>query len=81
MVNHTQQITGENDVFQKCYRISLGSPQTMEKNEFPLQTIVEMHWACQIALCHQLCHGGFTTNITGSSNMVCMFNCATEDLQ
>ena len=40
-----------------------------------------MRWTHQIPSCHQPCHGGFTANITGSPNMVCMVNHATEDLQ
>jgi len=39
-----------------------------------------MRWTHQIASCHQSCHGGFTAKITGSPNIVCAVNHATEDL-
>ena len=68
-------------LFKKSHIIALGSSQTMENNEFLLKNVVVMHWTHQIALCHQPCHGGFTAKITGSPNMVCTVNHATEDLQ
>jgi len=74
-------MTGENDVFKKIHIIALVSQQTTENNEFYLKHIVAIRWTRQIALCYQPCHGGFTAKITGSPNMVCMVNHATEDLQ
>ena len=62
------------NVFQKCYRIAFGSPQTIENN------IVAKLLTHQISLCHQPLHGGFTAKITGFSNMVCMVNHTMEDL-
>jgi len=72
---------GENDVLKKIHIIVLGSQQTMENNEFLLKHIIAMRWTHQIALCYQPCHGGFTAKITGSPNMVCTVNHATEDLR
>jgi len=66
---------------KKCHIIALSSQQTTENNEFLLKHVVAMHWTHQITLCHQPCHGGFTAKITGSPNMVCTVNHATEDLQ
>jgi len=60
---------------------ALGSQQTTENNEFLLKHVVAMRWTHQIALCLQSCHGGFTAKITGSPNMICTVNHATEDLQ
>jgi len=67
--------------FKKCHIIAVGSQQTTENNEFIFKHVVAMRLTHQIALCHKPCHRGFTAKITGSPNMVCTVNHATEDLQ